>query len=69
MCCNPANGRVGFEECLAYKIQLHGTEWIVSLSANWDKSPKKQQKNNNTVLSYFLLEVKSVDFLDAVGNE
>ncbi len=22
MCCNPANGRVGFEEWLAYKIQL-----------------------------------------------
>ena len=33
MCCNPANGRVDFVELLAYKIQLHGTEWIVSLSA------------------------------------
>jgi hypothetical protein len=26
MCCNPANGRVDFEEWLAYKIQLHGIE-------------------------------------------
>jgi hypothetical protein len=25
-CCNPENGRVDFEEWLAYKIQLHGTE-------------------------------------------
>jgi hypothetical protein len=24
VCCNPANGRVDFEEWLAYKIQLHG---------------------------------------------
>jgi hypothetical protein len=27
ICCNPANGRVDFEEWLAYKIQLHGIEW------------------------------------------
>jgi hypothetical protein len=50
MCCNPANGRVDFEEWLAYKIQLHGIEWIVSLSADWDQSPtkkKKKKKNNN----------------------
>ncbi len=26
MCCNPANGRVDFEEWSAHKIQLHGTE-------------------------------------------
>ncbi len=26
MCCNPANGRVDFEEWSAYKILLHGTE-------------------------------------------
>ncbi len=44
MCCNPANGRVDFEEWLAYKIQLHGIEWIVSLSANRDKKPKKKKK-------------------------
>jgi hypothetical protein len=36
MCCNPPNGRVDFEEWSAYKILLHGTEWIVSLSADWD---------------------------------
>ena len=39
ICCNPANGRVDFEEWLAYKIQLHGTEWIVSLSPDWHQSP------------------------------
>jgi hypothetical protein len=32
---------VDFEEWSAYKIQLHGIEWIVSLSADWDQSPKK----------------------------
>ena len=26
LCCSPANGRVEFEERLAYKIQLHGTK-------------------------------------------
>jgi hypothetical protein len=26
ICCNPANGRVDFEEWSAYKIQLHGIE-------------------------------------------
>ncbi len=41
-CANPANGRVDFEEWLAYKIQLHGTEWIVSLSANWDQTKTKK---------------------------
>ncbi len=25
-------------------IQQHGIEWIVSLSANWDQSPKKKKK-------------------------
>jgi len=44
ICCNPANGRVDFVEWLAYKIQLHGNEWIVSLSADWDQSPKKKKK-------------------------
>jgi hypothetical protein len=44
MCCNPANGRVDFVELSAYKIQLHGTEWIVSLSANWDQSPTTTKK-------------------------
>ena len=44
MCCNPANGRGDFEEWSAYKIQLHGIEWIVSLSADWDQSPKKTKK-------------------------
>ena len=42
ICCNPANGRVDFEEWSAYKIQLHGIEWIVSLLADWDQSPTKK---------------------------
>jgi hypothetical protein len=49
MCCNPANGRVDFEEWSAYKIQLHGIEWIVSLSTDWDQSPTK--KNLMTLLT------------------
>ncbi len=44
MCCNPANGRVDFEEWSAHKIQLHGIEWIVSLSADWDQSPTTTTK-------------------------
>ena len=44
MCCNPANGRVDFEEWSAYKIQLHGIEWIVSLSVDKDQTPKKKKK-------------------------
>jgi hypothetical protein len=44
MWCNPANGRVDFEEWPAYKIQLHGIEWIESLSADWDQSPTKKKK-------------------------
>jgi hypothetical protein len=43
--CNPANGRVDFEEWSAYKIQLHSIEWIVSLSADWDQSPEKKNSN------------------------
>jgi hypothetical protein len=39
-----SNGRVDFEEWSAYKIQLHGIEWIVSLSADWDQSPTKKRK-------------------------
>jgi hypothetical protein len=42
ICCNPAYGRVDFEKWSAYKIQLHGFEWIVSLSADWDQSPTKK---------------------------
>jgi hypothetical protein len=34
ICCNPANGRVDFEKWSAYIMQLHGTERIVSLSAD-----------------------------------
>ncbi len=45
MCCNPANGRVDFEEWSAYKTQLHGKEWIVSLSTDWDQSPKSKKKS------------------------
>ncbi len=45
ICCNPANWRVDFEEWSAYKIQLHGIEWIVSLSADWDQSPTKKKSN------------------------
>ncbi len=33
-----------FKECSAYKIQLHGIEWNVSLSADWDQSPTKKKK-------------------------
>jgi hypothetical protein len=50
ICWIPANGRVNFEEWLAYKIQLHGNEWIVNLSADWDQSPKKK---NNTFTNDF----------------
>ena len=32
MCCNPANGRVDFEEWLACKNCLRGLDWIYSLS-------------------------------------
>ncbi len=49
MCCNPANGRVDFEEWSAYKIQLHGIEWIVSLSADWDQSPTKKKTKKKTL--------------------
>jgi hypothetical protein len=38
----PANGMVDFEEWSAYKIQLHGIEWIVSLSGDWDQSLSKK---------------------------
>jgi hypothetical protein len=41
MCCNPENGGFDFKKWLAYKIQLHGTKWTVSLSADCDQSPKK----------------------------
>ncbi len=32
------------------KIQLHGIEWIVSLSADWDQSPTKRKKNEGTII-------------------
>ena len=41
MGCNTAYGRVDFEEWSVYKIQLNGTEWTVSLSANWYQRPPK----------------------------
>jgi hypothetical protein len=46
MWCNPANGRVDFEEWSAYEIQLHGIEWIVSLSADWYQSPTKKKSSS-----------------------
>ena len=52
MCCNPANGRVDFEEWSAYKIQLLGIEWIVSLSADWDQNPITKK----SLLMLFLLK-------------
>ncbi len=58
MCCNPANGRVDFEEWSAYKIQLRGTEWIVSLSADWDQ--RKKQKILSTAVKYWSLRSPSV---------
>ena len=36
----------------AYKIQLHGTEWIVSLSADWEQSPKTKQKKPQWLTSF-----------------
>ncbi len=52
ICCNPANGRVGFEEWLAYKIQLHGIDWIVSLPDDWDQSPKEHKKLNSDIIKF-----------------
>jgi len=40
---------VDFEEWSDYKIQLHGIEWIVSLSADWDQ--KKKKKPQTTAIS------------------
>ncbi len=51
MCCNPANGRVDFDEWLTYKIQLNGIERIVSLSANWDQSETKKQIRKTSEIS------------------
>ena len=62
MCCNPANGRVDFMELSAYNIELHDTEWIVSLSANWDRRPKKNRsvflvrKPDLNILLSFLMQ-------------
>ncbi len=70
MCCNPANGRVDFEQWSAYQIQLNSTEWIVSLSdGDWDQSPKiefrklmtriwnkkETRKLNFRLITFFLL--------------
>ena len=62
MCCNPANGRVDFEEWTAYKIQLHGIDWIVSLSADWDQSPTKKNILKNANVYYLISEIKYVSF-------
>ncbi len=43
-----ANGRVDFEEWSAFKIQPHGIEWIVSLSANWYQSPTNKKQKTKT---------------------
>ena len=48
MCCNPANGRVDFEECLAYKIQLHGYRMNCQISET--KIPKKLYIYSQTCL-------------------
>ncbi len=55
LCCNPANGRVDFVELSAYKIQLRGTEWIVSLSADWDQSPTTTKKKHVLVSGVLLI--------------
>ena len=44
ICCNPANGSVGFEEWWAYKIQLYGTQLIKCLSAERDQRQSKRKK-------------------------
>ncbi len=44
ICCNPANGRVDFEEWSAYKIQLHGIEWICKLVRRLRPKSKKKKK-------------------------
>ena len=59
--CTLRNGRV-------FLIQLHGTEWIVSLSVDWEQSPKKKitflwqkniefQNHNWRKFQYFLQKV------------
>ncbi len=52
MWCNPANGRVDFEEWSAYKIQRHGIEWIESLSADWDQKVQQKKKKKKKNLTY-----------------
>jgi hypothetical protein len=76
MCCNPANGRVDFEEWSAYKIQLNGIEWIVSLSADWDQSLKKKKKKKelqvtlkNALKKIDVLDVKSKVGIDNFDEE
>ncbi len=46
-----------FEEWLAYKIQLHGTERIVSLSADLDQRPKKKIRIIKKGIRTYLIEV------------
>ncbi len=50
MCCNPANGRVNFEERSAYKIQLHGIDEIEACQPTETKvqhTKKKKKKEND----------------------
>ncbi len=69
-CCNTANWRVNFEEWLAFKIQLHITEWIVSLSANLDQKSKIRSRSlkclleKNALLVFLALPSKLLENLD-----
>ncbi len=55
MWCNLVNGRVDFEEWLAYKIQLPGIKLIVGLSADWDQSLKKHSSEFTNSFKKLLL--------------
>ncbi len=66
ICCNPANGRVDFVEWLAYKIPLHGNEWFVSLSADWDQSPKKKKLKSSTIKKSSFFKQKDLPFFSSV---
>ncbi len=60
MCCNPANVRVDFEALSAFKIQLHGTELIVSLSANWDKSPRTKKNAWSNIFNFAYIAISNI---------
>ncbi len=49
MCCNPANGRVNFEERLAYKIQLQGIDEIEACQPTETKVQHKKKKKKRTI--------------------